>query len=33
MTLLTVRSLKKDFGIKEILKDASFSLDNRDKVG
>ncbi len=33
MTLLTVRSLKKDFGIKEILKDASFSLDDRDKVG
>lgn len=33
MTLLTVRSLKKDFGIKEILKDASFSLDDHDKVG
>ncbi|MDB9420083.1 ABC-F family ATP-binding cassette domain-containing protein [Microcystis aeruginosa] len=33
MTLLTVRSLKKDFGIKEILKDASFSLDDWDKVG
>lgn len=33
MTILTLRSLKKDFGIKEILKDASFSLDDRDKVG
>jgi ATP-binding cassette subfamily F protein uup len=33
MTILTVRSLKKDFGIKEILKEASFSLDDRDKVG
>jgi ABC transport system ATP-binding/permease protein len=33
MTILTVRSLKKDFGIKEILKEASFSLDERDKVG
>lgn len=33
MALLTVRSIKKDFGIKEILKDASFSLDVGDKVG
>jgi ABC transport system ATP-binding/permease protein len=33
MTLFTLRSLKKDFGIKEILKDASFSLDEGDKVG
>jgi ABC transport system ATP-binding/permease protein len=33
MTLFTVRSLKKDFGIKEILKDASFSLEEGDKVG
>ncbi len=33
MTLLTLRSLKKDFGIKEILKDANFSLDEGDKVG
>jgi ABC transport system ATP-binding/permease protein len=33
MALLTVRSLKKDFGIKEILQDASFSLDIGDKVG
>lgn len=33
MTLLTLRSLKKDFGIKEILKDASFSLEEGDKVG
>lgn len=33
MTLFTLRSLKKDFGIKEILKDASFSLNEGDKVG
>jgi ATP-binding cassette subfamily F protein uup len=33
MTLFTLRSLKKDFGIKEILRDASFSLDEGDKVG
>ncbi|MDY6781322.1 MAG: ABC-F family ATP-binding cassette domain-containing protein [Cyanobacteriota bacterium] len=33
MTLLTLRSLKKDFGIKEIFKDASFSLEEGDKVG
>ncbi|MDF0556745.1 ABC-F family ATP-binding cassette domain-containing protein [Kamptonema sp. UHCC 0994] len=33
MTLFTLRSLNKDFGIKEILKDASFSLDEGDKVG
>jgi ABC transport system ATP-binding/permease protein len=33
MTLLTLRSLKKDFGIKEILKEASFSLEEGDKVG
>ncbi|RCJ25465.1 multidrug ABC transporter ATP-binding protein [Nostoc sp. ATCC 43529] len=33
MTLITLQSVKKDFGIKEILKDASFSLDTTDKVG
>ncbi len=33
MTILTVRSLKKDFGIKEILRDATFSLEEGDKVG
>ncbi|PHJ55070.1 multidrug ABC transporter ATP-binding protein [Nostoc linckia z18] len=33
MTLITLQSVKKDFGIKEILKDASFSLDPADKVG
>lgn len=33
MTIFTLRSLKKDFGIKEILKDASFSLEEGDKVG
>ncbi len=33
MTLFTLRSLKKDFGIKEILKDASFSLEEGDRVG
>ena len=33
MTLFTLRAVKKDFGIKEILKDASFSLEEGDKVG
>lgn len=33
MTLLTLKSVHKDFGIKEILRDASFSLEDRDKVG
>jgi ABC transport system ATP-binding/permease protein len=33
MTIFTLRAVKKDFGIKEILKDASFSLDEGDKVG
>lgn len=33
MTLFTLKSATKDFGIKEILRDASFSLDEGDKVG
>jgi len=33
MGIITLQSVKKDFGIKEILKDASFSLDATDKVG
>ncbi len=33
MTLFTLRSVHKDFGIKEILRDASFSLEEGDKVG
>lgn len=33
MTVLTVKSLKKDFGIKEILKNANFSIEEGDKVG
>ncbi|HEY9826081.1 MAG TPA: ABC-F family ATP-binding cassette domain-containing protein [Stenomitos sp.] len=33
MSAITLRSLKKDFGIKEILRDASFSLGPADKVG
>ena len=33
MSVITLRSLHKDFGIKEILKDASFSLGPTDKVG
>ncbi len=33
MALLTLRSLAKDFGIKEILKDANFTLNEGDKVG
>lgn len=33
MSIFTLQSVKKDFGIKEILKDGSFSLDATDKVG
>lgn len=33
MSIITLQSVKKDFGIKEILKDASLSLDATDKVG
>ncbi len=33
MSIFTLQSVKKDFGIKEILNDASFSLDITDKVG
>ncbi|WP_071190453.1 ABC-F family ATP-binding cassette domain-containing protein [Trichormus sp. NMC-1] len=33
MSIITLQSVKKDFGIKEILKDANFSLDISDKVG
>ncbi|MBW4650533.1 MAG: ABC-F family ATP-binding cassette domain-containing protein [Kastovskya adunca ATA6-11-RM4] len=33
MSIFTLQSVEKDFGIKEILKDASFSLDITDKVG
>ncbi|WP_353929776.1 ABC-F family ATP-binding cassette domain-containing protein [Okeanomitos corallinicola TIOX110] len=33
MSIITLQSVKKDFGIKEILKDATFSIDTNDKVG
>ncbi|BAY82240.1 ABC transporter-like protein [Calothrix parasitica NIES-267] len=33
MGVITLQSVKKDFGIKEILKDASFSLNPDEKVG
>jgi len=33
MSIFTLQSVQKDFGIKEILKDTSFSLDATDKVG
>lgn len=33
MTIYSARSLKKDFGIKEILRDASFTLEEGDRVG
>ena len=33
MALFTLRSLQKDFGIKEILREASFSLEPGEKVG
>ena len=33
MGILTLQNIKKDFGIKEILRDASFSIEPNDKVG
>ncbi|NJL85391.1 MAG: ABC-F family ATP-binding cassette domain-containing protein [Leptolyngbyaceae cyanobacterium SM1_1_3] len=33
MSILTFQSVHKDFGIKEILQDASFSIGDREKVG
>jgi ABC transport system ATP-binding/permease protein len=33
MTLITLQNIKKDFGIKEILRDGSFSIEEQDKVG
>ncbi|MEB3214804.1 MAG: ABC-F family ATP-binding cassette domain-containing protein [Nostocales cyanobacterium 94392] len=33
MGVITLQSVKKDFGIKEILKNATFSLDADEKVG
>ncbi|MEM7554207.1 MAG: ABC-F family ATP-binding cassette domain-containing protein [Cyanobacteria bacterium P01_A01_bin.84] len=33
MSIVTLQSVQKDFGIKEIVKDASFSIDANEKVG
>ncbi|MBW4653325.1 MAG: ABC-F family ATP-binding cassette domain-containing protein [Kaiparowitsia implicata GSE-PSE-MK54-09C] len=33
MTIFTLRSIRKDFGIKPILQDANFTLEAGDKVG
>ena len=33
MSVLTLRSIRKDFGIKEIVRDASFSVEASEKVG
>ena len=33
MSLITFQSVNKDFGIKEVLKDGSFSIEPNDKVG
>jgi len=33
MALFTLNSVRKDFGIKELLRNASFSLEEGDKVG
>lgn len=33
MSIITLQSIKKDFGIKEILKEASLSIDDGEKVG
>lgn len=33
MSIVTLQSIRKDFGIKEILRDASFSIEPDDKMG
>jgi ATP-binding cassette subfamily F protein uup len=33
MSVLTLQAVKKDFGIKEVVRDASFSLEASEKVG
>ncbi|OAB59242.1 multidrug ABC transporter ATP-binding protein [Phormidium willei BDU 130791] len=33
MSIITLKSIAKDFGIKEILRDASLSVDAQDKLG
>ncbi len=33
MAIFTLKSVKKDFGIKEILRDATFSINEKEKVG
>ncbi len=33
MTLITLQNIKKNFGIKEILRDGSFSIKENDKFG
>ncbi|AFZ42596.1 ABC transporter related protein [Halothece sp. PCC 7418] len=33
MAIFTLKSVKKDFGIKEILRDATFSINETEKVG
>lgn len=33
MSIVTLQAIRKDFGIKEILRDASFSIEPDDKVG
>lgn len=33
MSLITLQSIAKDFGIKEILRDATFNIEAQDKVG
>jgi ABC transport system ATP-binding/permease protein len=33
MGILTLRGIRKDFGIKEVLKSADFSLEASDRVG
>jgi ABC transport system ATP-binding/permease protein len=33
MSIVTLQKIKKDFGIKEILREASFTIEEQDKVG
>ena len=33
MSIITLQSVSKDFGIKEILRDGNLSIDDTEKVG
>jgi ABC transport system ATP-binding/permease protein len=33
MSIVTLQKIKKDFGIKEILREGTFTIEEQDKVG